>query len=168
MKKLLTFLLIGLALVHASGAVEGESLITGDFGINYFGYETLYLTTGMIYQIEAEQGMDFVVGADFGIHTEQVDGKTEASFLIPLKLGLSFPFDGERVDYAFGVGLSPNFQFSQESSASNFLMGPYVNGTMRLRVHPVMSVFVQLQQDLLFGKPEWIYTGSRFVVGVSF
>jgi hypothetical protein len=31
-----------------------------------------------------------------------------------------------------------------------------------------MSLVVQLQQDLLFGKPDWIYTATSISAGIAF
>ena len=153
----------------AAGPAAADSTITGNFGVNLFAYDTTYLTTGAMYQRSVQTGMDMVVGADFGIHTEKDNqGEVQAGFLVPLRLGLHFPFEGEKVTYGFGTGLTPTFQFEQSQDSTRFLMGPYVNGSVRVKVHPVMSVFLQYQQDLLFGEPDWIYTGSRFLIGISF
>jgi len=166
-KKLFTAAL----LLICAGTVPAaaESMVTGNFGVNLFGYNTTYLTTGVMYQKSVQTGMDMVVGADFGIHTEKnTSNEVEADFLIPLRLGLHFPFQHKKVTYGFGTGITPTFQFEQNEDSAGFLMGPYVNGSVRIQVHPVMSVFLQYQQDLLFGEPDWIYTGSRFLVGISF
>lgn len=150
-------------------ASESKAMLTGGFGINYFGYDTLYLTTGFLYQAELRDGMDFVAGADFGINTNTNDsGDVEANFLIPLKIGVYFPFPGEKITYGFGSGLSPCFQFTHDDTGAGFLIGPYINGSIRIQVHPVMSIFLQVQQDLLFGKPNWIYSGSQIKLGISF
>jgi len=166
-KKLFTAAL----LLICAGTVPAaaESMVTGNFGVNLFAYDTTYLTTGLMYQKSVQTGMDMVVGADFGIHTEKnTSNEVEADFLIPLRLGLHFPFQHKKVTYGFGTGITPTFQFEQNEDSAGFLMGPYVNGSVRIQVHPVMSVFLQYQQDLLFGEPDWIYTGSRFLVGISF
>lgn len=169
MKKICILLCLALFISNTAYTEEGDSQFTGNFGINFFGYQTSYLTTGVVYQVEVRNGMDFVGGADFGIHTEtDQDNEVRADFLIPLRIGLHFPFTGENVSFGFGTGLTPSFQFTHDSSGAGFLMGPYINGSMRIKVHPVMSVFFQLQQDLLFGKPDWIYTGTRAVMGISF
>jgi len=144
-----------------------ESMFTGNFGVNLFTYETVYLTTGVTYQHPVREDMDIVYGADFGIHTEKKDNEVKASFLVPAKLGLHFPFGDEKFTYGLGTGISPSFSFG-ESDDPDFLMGPYLNGSVRIKVHPVMSVFMMVQQDLLFGAPQWIYTGTRFQVGISF
>lgn len=168
MKKL--FILIGILFILVSTAftLDNKSLVTGGFGINLFGFETVYLTTGLMYQVEIKNGMDLVGGADFGINTETNEsGEVEADFLIPLKIGVYFPFRSEKITFGFGSGLIPCFQFVHDEDAV-FLIGPYINGSIRLKVHPVMSVFLQIQQDLLFGKPNWIYTGSQIKAGISF
>lgn len=169
MKKII-MVIAGLFILSAAVfASERRSMFTAGFGINFFGYETTYLTTGFLYQAEIVDGMDFVGGADFGINTETNDsGEVEADFLIPLKIGVYFPFPGEKITFGFGSGLSPCFQFTNDDSDAGFLFGPYINGSVRVRVHPVMSVFLQIQQDLLFGKPNWIYTGSQIKAGISF
>lgn len=168
-KKLILVMTMNFIVITGIGAGEGDSLYTGNFGVNLFGYETAYLTTGIIYQVEVRDGMDFVGGADFGIHTEKdAGGDVQADFLIPLRIGLHFPFEGKNITFGFGSGLSPCFQNTHDESGAAFLMGPYINGSVRIKVHPVLSIFFQVQQDLLFGQPEWIYSGSRFVMGISF
>jgi len=162
----LTGLLIITSVIFPLG---GNTIATGEFGFNFFGYETIYLTTGVLYQVEIIDGMDFVGGADFGIHTVPGDsGEIEADFLIPLKVGIYFPFQVGQIKFGFGTGLTPCFQNTHDGSGAEFLMGPYINGSIRIKVHTVMSVFLQVQQDLLFGKPDWIYTGSRINAGISF
>ena len=169
MKKSISIIVLVFLFTGGAFAVEKAAQYTGNLGLNLFGYETAYLTTGIIYQVEVRKGMDFVGGIDFGIHTEKdEDDEVQADFLIPLRIGLHFPFERERLTFGFGSGLSPCFQSTHDKRGAKFLMGPYINGSVRIKVHPVMSVFFQVQQDLLFGKPKWIYTGSRFLAGISF
>ncbi len=169
MKKILSVIVGIFILTSAAFTSESGTVITGGFGINFFGYETTYLTTGILYQVEIRDGMDLVGGIDFGIHTETISsGEVEADFLIPLKVGIYFPFQGEKIKFGFGGGLSPCFQFTHDDEGAGFLIGPYITGSMRLKVHPVMSIFLQIQQDLLFGKPDWIYMGSQARLGISF
>ena len=160
-------LFAALVLSTASVPAFSDSMFTGNFGVNFFTYETVYLTTGVTYQHSVREAMDLVYGADFGISTEKEGDDVEASFLIPVKLGLHFPFGGETFTYGIGTGVSPSFTFGK-SDDPGFLMGPYINASARIKVHPVMSIFLQVQQDLLFGAPEWIYTGTRLQVGISF
>ncbi|MCD6396750.1 MAG: hypothetical protein J7L71_04370 [Spirochaetaceae bacterium] len=145
MKKLLILLAGLLIITSVSFPLGGKTTVTGEFGVNFFGYETPYLTTGVLYQVEIIDGMDFVGGADFGIHTKSSgSGEIEADFLIPLKIGIYFPFDVGQIKFGFGTGLTPCFQHTYDSSGAEFLMGPYINGSIRLKVHPVMSVFLQV------------------------
>ncbi len=169
MKKLLIVLAGLLIITSVIFPLGGGTIATGEFGVNFFGYETPYLTTGVLYQVEIVDGMDFVAGADFGIHRVADDsGDIQADFLIPLKLGIYFPFDLGQTEFGFGTGLTSCFQNTSDDTGADFLMGPYINGSLRVKVHPVMSIFLQIQQDLLFGKPNWIYTGSRINIGISF
>ncbi|MCK5198614.1 MAG: hypothetical protein KAR21_09700 [Spirochaetales bacterium] len=169
MKKLI-MVIVGLSILSAAVfASDSKTMVTGGFGINFFGYNAPYLTTGFLYQVEIKDGMDLVGGVDFGIRTKtNSSGEVEADFLIPLKIGVYFPFPGEKITFGFGSGLSPCFQFTHNDSDAGFLVGPYINGSLRMKVHPVMSVFLQVQQDILFGKPDWIYTGSQIKAGISF
>ena len=169
MKKIVLIMFVFVIAVSSISALEGKSMLTGEFGFNYFAYKTLYLSTGVVYQVEVIEGMDIVGGADFGINTETgTSGEINANFLIPLKLGIYFPFQVEKIEYGFGTGITPTFQKTYDGSGAGFLIGPYINGSIRIKVHPVMSVYMQFQQDLLFGKPDWIYTGSRINIGISF
>ncbi len=162
-------LLLGI-LVFTSAVLPAasDSMFTGSFGVNIFTYNTVYLTTGATYQHSLREAMDIVYGADFGINTVEEGDEVKANFLVPAKLGLYFPFGGEKITYGLGTGISPCFTFGSTNEDPGFLMGPYLNGSVRIQVHPVMSVFFQVQQDLLFGAPEWIYTGTRFQLGISF
>ncbi len=85
-----------------------------------------------------------------------------------LKIGIEFPFQVNIIKYGFGTGITPCFQFTDDGTGAEFLVGPYINGSIRIKVHPVMSIFLQIQQDLLFGKPDWIYTGTRMNLGITF
>lgn len=165
MRKICTILVL---LCTAAVPLTAEELVSGGFGINYYGYEELYLTTGLSYQVPLEEAMDLAFGADFGVSTEQTGGEIRANFLIPLHLGLNFPFPGQTVSYSFGTGISPNINYGDDISGVALRMGPYVHGLLRFQVHPVMSIFLRFEQNLLFGPPRWIYTGSNLALGISF
>lgn len=169
MKKIL-ILVFGLVILGSNVfAQERKTMLTGELGINFFGYDTTYLTTGILYHMEVKDSMYIVGGVDFGI--SRVSSNSEivgADFLIPLKIGIEFPFQVNNLKYGFGAGITPCFQFTYNDTGAEFLIGPYINGSIRIKVHPVMSVFLQLQQDLLFGKPDWIYTGTRMNLGITF
>jgi len=169
MKRILLLIFGILMLASTAFTQDKKTMLTGELGINFFGYDTPYLTTGILYHMEVREGMYIVGGADFGIHTETDDsGEVQADFLIPLKTGIYFPFQFNKINFGFGTGISPCFQFTHAGTGADFLIGPYINGSVRIQVHPVMSVFLQVQQDLLFGKPDWIYTGTRMNIGITF
>lgn len=148
--------------------MAAEELISGGFGVNYYSYDELYLTTGLSYQVPLEEAMELVLGADFGVSTDQSGGDIRANFLIPVRIGLNFPFPGETASYSFGAGINPNINYGDDISGVELRMGPYVHGLLRFQVHPVMSVFLRFEQNLLFGPPRWIYTGSNLTLGISF
>lgn len=58
MGKYLLFFIIALGVLTSATAEEGKKVFTGNLGMNFFGYETVYLTTGLVYQVEVQQGMD--------------------------------------------------------------------------------------------------------------
>jgi hypothetical protein len=47
-------------------------------------------------------------------------------------------------------------------------MGPYLKAEVRAKVHRIMSLIVELQQDLLIGGPAWVNTSTRISAGVNF
>ena len=167
MRVLRSFPVLLFALLTAAPAV-GDSMWTFDFGVNFFTYNTSYITTGAMYQHSIREEMDLVYGAEFGITTEEDEnGDIKPSFLVPVNIGFYFPFGDEEFSYGIGTGLSPSFS-AGESGDPWILVGPYLNASVRVKVHPVMKLFVRAQQDLLFGPPKWIYTGTRLQVGISF
>ena len=61
------------------------------------------------------------------------------------------------------------FNFNPETDDEfRFLMGPYLKGAFRLRVHPIMHWYLEYQQDLLIGGDEWINAASRITTGINF
>jgi hypothetical protein len=168
-KKIL-ILIFGLILLGSNVFTqERKNMLTGKFGINFFGYNTTYLTTGILYHQEVRDGMYIVGGVDFGISRVSINSQiVGADFLIPMKIGIEFPFQVNIIKYGFGTGITPCFQFTYDGSGADFLIGPYINGSIRIKVHSVMSIFLQIQQDLLFGKPNWIYTGTSTNIGITF
>lgn len=160
--------LLFLAVVVAP--VAADSSFSAHIGGNFFRYDTSYLTTGGSYLNKLRPDLELDFGAFFGIATEENDeGETVPSFLIPVNLGLNFLFPTEGVTFLLGSGITPVFNFSDEDAGGNeFYMGPYLAAGARLQIHPVMSWFVQGQQDLLFGGDEWINTATRLTTGINF
>jgi hypothetical protein len=169
MKRTILLFAATLLICAGAGSAAAGELVSGSFGFNYYSYERVYLTTGISYQYPLREAMDLVLGAEFGVSTsERSTGGVEANFLIPIQAGLNFPFPGERLSYSFGAGLAPHLNYGADIEGVTLRMGPYVHGLARLQVHPVMSLFLRFEQNLLFGAPRWIYTGSKLALGISF
>ncbi len=148
-----------------------ENSVSAGLGANFFRYDTTYLTAiAANYQHELRPDLELNIGGEFGITTdEDADGDTVPSFLIPVNIGLNFAFPVERTTFLFGTGLTPVFNINPDTDDEfEFYMGPYVKGAMRLRVHPIMSWFVEVQQDLLIGGDDWINVASRVSTGINF
>lgn len=151
--------------------VAAESSISAGIGYNFYRYETGYLTAlSVTWLEELQDGLELNLGAEFGITTDENDeGDTVPRFLIPVNAGLNFTFPREAVVYLFGTGLTPVFAFNPDSDDEfSFLMGPYLKGAFRLRVHRIMSWYLEYQQDLLIGGDEWINAASRLTTGIHF
>ncbi|MFP4151704.1 MAG: hypothetical protein ACLFR8_13545 [Alkalispirochaeta sp.] len=153
--------------------VAAESSISAGIGVNFFRYDTTYLTAlSAAYHHELQDGLELNVGGDFNITTrEDEDGETKPRFVIPANLGLNFTFPQDRVTFLFGTGLTPVFNINTDESGSDgfaFYMGPYVKGAARVKVHPIMSWFLEYQQDLLIGGDTWINSSSRVLTGINF
>ncbi len=154
------------------GRLAADRSISAGIGYNFFRYETGYLTAlSLTWLEELQPGLELNIGSEFGITTdENEDGDTVPQFLIPVNLGLNFTFPRERVVYLFGTGITPVFNSDPDSDEDEFqfLMGPYVKGAFRLRVHPIMSWYLEYQQDLLIGGDDWINAASRLTTGINF
>ena len=163
MKRILLPLIImcaGLSALHAQPSFSAG--IGGDF----FNYDKAFLDMGGSMVIPIAEGMEFNLGVNFGIATETEGSDVDASFYLPFDIGLNFVFNEEEtLHYLVGVGLSPQFMFDD---GTDFYMGPYVKGGLRLSVHEYMKWFIELQQDLVIGAPDWINTVTRVKTGILF
>lgn len=167
----LTKMLVILCVVGLTAAVtaQGTSSYAFLLGGNLFRYDEFYLATGATLLLETTDQMEFQIGADFAIRTtEDEDGDTVPRILVPVTVGMNFLFPGRGITGLFGAGLTPNFWFRTDESDSRFLMGPYAKAGVRAEVHEVMSWFLEIQQDLLFGGTEWINTGTRVQTGIVY
>ena len=148
---------------------DAQSAFNAKIGGNFYRYERAYLSTGITYLHTLEEGMEVNVGGDFGISTREEDDEIEPSFLVPANLGLNFTFPQEVWNFYVGFGLTPVFAFNTERDEDvSFLMGPYGKAGMRVKVHRIMSWFVEYQQDLLIGGEDWINTSTRLNTGIHF
>jgi hypothetical protein len=152
-----------------TAAASAQTTFTTHIGTNLFQYETAFLETGATLLTPLAPEMELHLGADFGIATERTDGEIDPSFLIPLNLGLNFTFPLDRVVLYVGTGLTPNFLFGPAVDGdSQFFLGPYARTGIRVKVHELMSAFIDLEQDLLIGGPDWINTSTRILGGIHF
>lgn len=161
-----------LILLLSGGPASAESSFSAGIGGHFFRYDRTYLTAvAANYLFEMQDGLELNIGGEFNITTERTDSEDIVPrFLIPAQVGFNFTFARDRVVPVFGTGLTPVFTFQPDSDGQDFIfyMGPYVRGEIRLRVHPIMSVFIAAQQDLLIGGPEWINTATRVHTGINF
>jgi hypothetical protein len=148
-----------------------ESSFTAFIGTNFFNYERTYLTTGIAYLPMLEDQLELNMAAAFNIYTESNEAGTVVNpyFLIPANLGLNFLYPGDTVAFLFGIGLTPVLSIRQSQQPSVlFYMGPYLKAEVRAKVHRIMSLILELQQDLLIGGPTWVNTSTRISAGVNF
>ncbi|TVR31904.1 MAG: hypothetical protein EA404_09120 [Spirochaetaceae bacterium] len=158
-------------LVSLSGAAQAEAQTAYGFSLggNFFRYDEFFLATGATVLIETAEQMEVQIGADFAIRTTRDDdGDIVPRILLPATLGMNFLFPGETITGLFGAGVTPTFLFRTDKSDSRFLMGPYAKAGVRAEVHAVMSWFLEIQQDLLFGGPDWINTATRIQTGIVY
>ena len=162
-------ILVTLLILLCAPVFAQDSLSTYIGGV-FYRYEEAYLVTGLTYHATAREQMELNIGADFGIATaEGEDGEILPRFFIPVNLGINFTFSGDPLSFYFGPGLSPVFMLRPgEADRFTFLLGPYAKAGLRLRVHSIMSVLVELQQDLLVGGSKWVNTDTRLLGGINF
>ena len=169
--KRITMLGVLAAIVLYAAPVMAQSSFSAGLGVHFFRYDTTYLTAlNATYLYELNEGLELNIGSEFGITTtKNEEDKTVPSFVIPVNVGLNFTFPQDRTTFVFGTGLTSVFNINPDTDEEfRFLMGPYVKGAMRVRVHPIMSWFVEAQQDLLIGGDDWINTGTRLATGINF
>ena len=162
---------ISLALFAALCAPAfAQSSLSTYIGGTFYRYEEGYLLTGVTYLATMQEQMELNIGADFGIATvEGSAGETLPRFFIPVSAGINFTFPGDPLTFYFGPGLSPVFAMRPgDDDDFSFLLGPYAKVGIRLRVHSIMSIILEVQQDLLLGGPKWVNTATRILGGINF
>ena len=147
-----------------------QSALSTYIGGLFHRYTESYLLTGATFVTTIREQMELDLGVDFGIRTfEDGAGTVTPQFFVPIDIGLNFTFPGEIFTFFVGPGLSPAFMIRPDQDPiTTFLIGPFVKAGMRIRVHAVMSVLVEVQQDLLFGGSKWLNTNTRVLGGISF
>ena len=153
-------------LCAAASALYAQPSFTAGIGGDFFNYDKAFLDMGGSVVVPIQEGMEFNLGMNFGIATESDGSDVDALFYFPIDAGINFVFnEEEKLNYLVGVGLTPQFLFNDGTS---FYMGPYVKGGLRLKVHEYMKWFIELQQDLVIGAPDWINTVTRVKTGILF
>lgn len=164
------WILVAVLVICVVAVTAAQPAFSTHIGANLFRYERAYLSTGVTYLSGPADQMELHIGADFGIATTQTEsGGIQPSFLVPFSIGLNFTFPSEPANFYIGIGLVPTFLFTPGGTDPfRFYLGPYGRAGVRLKVHSIMSAFLDVEQDLLIGGPQWINTSTRIVGGVHF
>ena len=142
--------------------------VSAGIGVDFPNYNDAFLDIRTQYIHHLNPDVEVVLGGSFAITTYKRDGETRADFLIPLDLGINFLFPVNKTfAYYFGVGISAQFLIP-EKDTNRFYMGPSAAVGIRIGVHQYMEWYVEARQDLLFGEPDWINTGTRLSTGIVF
>jgi len=163
-----------LLLIALAVPASAENSLSTYIGGAFYRLQESYLLTGLTYLATAQNQMELNITADFGITTVQdAEGQTLPRFYIPVSGGINFTFPGDPLTFFFGTGLSPVFLIAPNPDPAirtdlTFLIGPYAKAGVRLRVHEIMSVLLEVQQDLLFGGPKWVNTSTKIIAGIKF
>ena len=161
MKRILLILII---LFFGAAWLSATSFSAG-LGVDFLNYEHGYLSTHAAYINEVTENVELELGATFGIIVED----QEPGFYLPMQLGLGFVFpDLGRVDGILGVGLTPALNWGAALDGRQFYLGPHLKAGIRVPVHPFMRWYVEVQQNLLIGPPQWINTSTRVITGINF
>lgn len=158
-------LLILAGLLIGSTALTAAPLFPVTLGTAFPRYENTYLLVGSGILVPIENNMELSLTGAFGIRTDKTEtNDVNADFFIPISGGVNFLFpSSETLVFLTGVGLTAQMEFTESST---FHMGPYIKGALRYRVHKNMQLTVEVQQDLVFGPPQWINTTTQVAAGI--
>ncbi len=166
------FVLAIAILVSLTAPVWSDGSFSIGIGGNFFLNDQGYLdAVSASYQHVLQDGLELNLGADLALNTQNSNaaGEKVPSFLIPVTMGLNFIFPGDVLTFVFGTGISPIFNFNPETDDEFlFYMGPFTRAEVRVRVHPIMSWLVSVQQDLQIGGNDWINGSTRVLTGINF
>ena len=154
-------------------AESQPSSFSASLGMDFFNYAENYLDTGLVYNHLITEGLEASVGFNFALRTVNTGTDTAPNivpyFFMPLDIGLNFIFDNFRPTVLFGFGITPVLRIPPNADdTGRFYMGPYIKAGVRVKVQRLLSWFVEVQQDLLIGKPNWINTTTRVYTGINF
>lgn len=157
-------------IVSATVGAVGQTSFATHLGTSLFRYEQAYLVTGVTVLSALDDQMELSVAADFGIATqEEESGVVSPEFLIPVAVGLNFTFPSDPTTFYLGIGVVPAANLAPgRSDTVRFYLGPFAKAGLRVKVHAVMSAFLEAEQQLLFGGPTWVNTGTEIATGIHF
>ncbi|OQY37739.1 MAG: hypothetical protein B6229_07705 [Spirochaetaceae bacterium 4572_7] len=113
------------------------------------------------------QNSEIDVKIALNMKTTKDETGTTPMFNIPLKIGINFLFPtNENLIFLVGTGLSPTIRLAGDDKG--FLIGPNVKAGVRYKIHPSMSVLLEVCQSLLIGPPDWMYPSTEMILGVNF
>ena len=151
------------AVLLFSLGVSGFAQVTTysvSLGANFFEYSQTALETSLGAVVPLQEGLSFEARAAYAVKPA-----TDSAFMaFPFQAGVRFSFGAQPAGFHCSVGLEPVFTRNPDS----FRLGPYLGIEGSLRVHPYMELFLGLEQDLLFGGPDYVTTGSRVAGGLRF
>ena len=154
-------------LIIVSPAVFSQAVSAG-IGADFFKYEDAFLDVRLQYIHHLNPDVEVNLGGSFAITTRKENEETKADFLVPVDLGVNFLFPAnETFAWYFGIGASAQF-LMPKNDTNRFYMGPFAALGIRLGVHTYMEWYLEARQDLLFGEPDWINTGTRVSTGIVF
>ena len=160
MKRLFSVLLLLLPF-----AIGAQSLQAG-IGADFFTYHRTFLDLHATFLQKIKPDVELSLGGSFALATRDENGTVEADFFIPLDGGVDFLFSvNKEFSYLLGFGLTAQFLLESER---RFYMGPFMKVGARYRIHPYMTWYLEVVQDLVIGKPDWINFSSRFSTGILF
>ena len=163
MKKALSMFICILVMGGAVTVHAGSTGLSAGLALDFPHYEGLYLEPSFGIHTGLFSGVNLDLGAGLGIR--MVEGIPW--FVLPVRAGVDFLFaEGESLVPALGVGLAPTIAWHE--GEGSFSMGPYIKGSLKARIHPLMSWYVMAEQALLIGPPRWLSTGTRLETGVDF
>jgi hypothetical protein len=160
-----TKIILILTIFTATASLSALPLIPFTLGAAFPHYDNTYMLVGSGVHFPLENNLELSLTGAFGIRTEDTEsGDVDADLFIPINGGVNFLFPTKsNFTFLAGVGFNAQMEFSDDFSLQ---MGPYVRGGIRYRVHKNMQLTIGLQQDLVFGPPEWINTTTQVNAGI--
>ncbi|MFW6362926.1 MAG: hypothetical protein ACOC0D_03680 [Spirochaeta sp.] len=160
-----TTLITVIALLLVGGGSAAATSFSVGLGSDFFRYEHTYLSTQLTYIGDITENVELNIGGTFGIRVEE----QQPGFLLPLHLGLDFLFpEIVGADGLLGIGVTPAFNWGVSVDNFRFYLGPHIRAGVRIPVHPFMRWYIEVQQNLHIGPPQWISTSTRVMTGINF